>query len=418
MPPPFRVDHIGSLIRPQYLVNARKPFNQVDKSFENYGPGGKEQAEARVNESEKRAIADVIAEQLERGVEPITSGEFERSLFCDGFFESLEGIETKFLNWEPWRKDVPANRPLIKWGLKGRTACIATAPVRWTRSAYLDDWLYVRSLLPEDKWKDVKYTLPSPTWYQVQLRDGSAYERGIYESDEEYLKDIAVAMRQEIMTLYDAGLRLIQIDDPNMTFFCDPDFIAQSEQDGLDVTSLVDLYMRTFNIVLDALPPDLTVAIHLCRGNYTQGVYLNSGGYENIANKLFNSSNFKQYYLEFDSERAGDFTPLRHLPSGKAVVLGVVTTKYAEMEPLDQVKAKVLQAADEIASAQGRTQRQVLDDSLAISPQCGFSSSEQGTGVRMTEEIQWRKLELLRMVAKELWPAGFVDGESLPARNS
>ncbi|KAF2767975.1 methionine synthase, vitamin-B12 independent [Teratosphaeria nubilosa] len=408
MPPPFRVDHIGSLIRPQYLVDARKPFNQIDKSFENYGPGGKEQAEALVRESEKRAIADVIAEQLERGITPITSGEFERSLFSDGFFESLEGIETKSLDWEPWRKDVPANRPLIKWGLKGRTACIATAKVRWTKSAYLNDWLYVRSLLPEEKWKDVKYTLPSPTWYQVQLRDGAAYEKGIYESDEEYLKDIALAMRQEIMTLYDAGLRLIQIDDPNMTFFCDPDFIAQSEQDGLDIPRLIDLYMRTFNLVLHDLPPSLTVGIHLCRGNYTQGIYLNSGGYETIARQLFNAAHFTQYYLEFDSERAGDFSPLRHLPPGKAVVLGVVTTKHADLEAVELVKAKVLRAAGEIAAARGSTPRRVLDDCLAVSPQCGFASSEQGTGVRMTAEIQWRKLELLKMVGRELWPDGDV----------
>lgn len=197
--------------------------------------------------------------------------------------------------------------------------------------------------------------------------------------------------------------RFVQIDDPNMTFFCDPGFIEHQEAEGVDLDALLDLHIKAHNDVLADLPSDLRIGVHLCRGNFPNGIFLGSGAYERIASKLFQDLNYKLFYLEYDSDRAGDFTPLRHLPKDKAVVLGVVTTKHAEMEDIDALKGRVLQAADIIAKGQGTSRDEALQNNIAVSPQCGFASASDGSGVGMSEEIQWKKLELLKALAKDIW---------------
>jgi methionine synthase II (cobalamin-independent) len=230
------------------------------------------------------------------------------------------------------------------------------------------------------------------------------FDPSVYNSEVEMLKDLAMAVRHEIMTLYDAGVRFFQIDDPNMTFFCDPGFIKNQEAEGVDLDAMLDLHIKSHNNVLADLPADLRIGIHLCRGNFPNGIFLGTGAYNKIASKLFRDLDYKLYYLEYDSDRAGDFTPLEHLPKDKAVVLGIVTTKDAKMENVDALKARVVQAADIIAKGQGVSREEALTNNIAISPQCGFASASDGHGVDMSEMLQWKKLELLRDVARDIWP--------------
>lgn len=198
--------------------------------------------------------------------------------------------------------------------------------------------------------------------------------------------------------------RVVQIDDPNLTFFCDPKFIEAQTKESVDLDALLDLYIKSHNDVLVDLPSDLRVGVHLCRGNFPQGVFLGTGTYNKIAAKMFNDLKYDLFYLEYDDiDRIGDFSALRHLPADKAVVLGIVTTKNAELESLDALRNRVFEAADEIAKGQGTSREDALKDCLAVSPQCGFASAAEGFGINMTEDIQWKKLELLRDLAKDIW---------------
>ena len=209
MAPPYRADQVGSLIRPKYLLDARASFVGWLESREQ---GQKEEAsqsdyKKAAKDAEQRAIKEVITEQLKRGILPMSSGEFERPIFYGGFFEALDGLEVKFTPWKNFRPDFPTNRPLLSIpSMTGRDVGVATSKVRYTRSPYLDDWLYIRSLLPEEKWKDVKITLPAPCWWHIQLKDGFAWTAGLYGGDKEFLEDMSACVRQEIMTLYDAGV--------------------------------------------------------------------------------------------------------------------------------------------------------------------------------------------------------------------
>ncbi|TKA72025.1 hypothetical protein B0A55_05734 [Friedmanniomyces simplex] len=409
-PPPFRADQIGSLIRPKYLIEARGELKAgiTDGIFTSFD---RSQRGQQAKDVERKAIAEALETQQGNGFTPLTSGEFERDAFWDGFFESLSGMQIRLVTWDACRTDLPPNRPMIKFGLKGRDACVATTKIQHTRSAYLDDWLLIRSLLPKERWSDVKMTLPSPTWYSMLLKEGRAYDAGVYDSEEGYLMDVASALHQEIVILYNAGLRMVQIDDPNLTNFCDQPFLDRCVEEEVDMDALLDLYIATHNRALHGLPSDLRIGIHMCRGNYPHGLFAASGGYEKIAAKLFQESNYSLFYLEYDTDRAGDFTPLKHLPAEKAVVLGLVTTRdAAKTEHVSDLKDQVLRAADIIAAGQGKTQREALDENLAVSPQCGFASGAENTGVGMTIERQWEKLQLLQDLARKLWPADVGKG--------
>lgn len=417
MAPPFRADQVGSLLRPQSLVEARQnstlPWNRL-----RLGPGAQPSndttttdnddgsaALATLKAEQDRAIRSVVAEQLRRGIVPITTGEFERPIFYGNFFESLSGFTMRHTPLSDFKTDFPTNRPLREWGIEGRDAGYPTAKkVSLEKSAYLDDWLFFRSLLPESEWSRAKITVPPPGWWHIQLKQ--PFDTDLFESDEALLRDLSAAVRKEILTLYDAGLRVVQVDDPNLSFFCDEAFLAASKADGVDLDRLLELYIASHNDAVRGLPSDLAVGLHICRGNFPNGVGLASGSYERIARKLFHESAYKLFYLEFDSPRAGDFAPLRHLPVEKAVVLGVVTTKDAQMEELDVLKERVFSAAEAIAQGQGggRTRDDALRDNLAVSPQCGFASDHAKGGLGMTEERMWEKLELVKRLAEEIWP--------------
>ena len=249
-------------------------------------------------------------------------------------------------------------------------------------------------------------TLPSPTWFHMQLPDGAGYAPGVYHSDADFLSDVSAVMRQEILTLYRAGLRVVQIDDPNMSFYCDQEFIEASRGTGTDLDDLLNLHVKAHNDTIQELPEDMHVGIHLCRGNLPHGLHLASGSYERIAKKMFRELNYKFYCLEFDSPRAGGFEPLRELPVDKAVVLGVVTTKFAELENMEELRVKVLKAADAVAEGQKRTREDALRDNLAVSPQCGFSCTASAGGLGVDMEVMWKKLELVKTLAESIWGKG------------
>ena len=397
MAPQFRAEQIGSLLRPAELLSARKKSDSTTSYAQNLPED--------VKRLTKEAIAAAVQKQLVLSIRPITSGEFERHIFYGGFFENIEGFEVIPELPLPggFRTKFPTTATLMKLGIKTRPGVVATRKIKHVKSPYLEEWETLKGLLNLEQWKDAKLTMPSPTWQHMQLAKGTAYSSSVYSSDKDYFADLAAAFRAEFAALYSAGLRSIQIDDPNLTFFMTDEFLEGCVADGIDSDKLLDLYIWAHNACLVDVPEDLHIGIHLCRGNMASSTHVVSGSYERIAKRIFQGLNYETYYLEYDSERAGDFEPLRHLPVGKNVVLGVVSTKNPKMESLDDLVCKVESAADVIARGQGKTMEAVVQASLGVSPQCGFASMSQGGGVGFTEERMWEKLVLVRDVARKIW---------------
>ncbi|KAI0178632.1 UROD/MetE-like protein [Hypoxylon sp. FL1284] len=399
MAPPFRADHIGSLLRPQSLLEARSSLSSPSQMYSLDIPQS-------IKDAEARAIREVVQEQIDRGVRPITDGEYARHIYYGGFFEMLSGFEARpnLPIPDAFRTDFPTTTGLARMGATTRAAVICTGKIEYKESPYLAEWLELRNSLPEHLWGEAKFTIPAPNYQHIQLRPGTAYtaESG-YTSDEEYFADLARCYAAEFQTLYDAGLRNVQVDDPHLTYFCSAQFLGGCAKDGTDADALLALYARTHGRLLAGAPPGLHVGMHLCRGNMAGSTHWVSGSYERIARALFNETGYSTYYLEFDdAERAGGFEPLRFLPPGKNVVLGLVSTKKPELEDPAEVRAKIAAAAAVIAEAQGVGIEEALD-CLAVSPQCGFSSSSLAGGKGVTMERMWEKLQLVRDVAREVW---------------
>lgn len=406
MPPAFRADHVGSLLRPQALLDARNA-KSYDTTY------SAQQTEV-IREAELSAVKLAIDEQIKRNIRPITNGEYPRAIFYSGLFENLSGMTTfdALPVPEAFRTDFPTTTGLLKqFGLKTRSSVIATGPIQYDESKppYIDEWMQLRDLLPKELWSQAKITIPAPSWQHIQLKPGTAYTRDSgYEDDEAYFKDLAKCYTKTIEALYEAGCRFVQIDDPHLTYFCDEGFLAGCQKDRTDTDALLDLYIKVYSWIIEPLAKytDLRTGMHLCRGNMVGSTHWVSGGYEKIAKKLFNdTTGIDTFFLEFDdAERAGGFEPLRFLPRGRNVVLGLVSTKTGEIEDKDTIVNKVMQAAEVIAQGWGQSHQQVLQEALAISPQCGFSSHAMKGGLGMTWEKQWQKLELLRDVSLAVWP--------------
>ncbi|KAF7540570.1 hypothetical protein G7054_g1267 [Neopestalotiopsis clavispora] len=387
MAPLFRADQVGSLIRPQHLLEA-------------YGA----KDEAVLQTTIKEAIGTIVKKQLDLSIRPITSGEYERTAFYKGFYEQLQGIESRTAQLpEDFRPNIPVIDGMLRVGVKQVEASIATGKIKWTRPAYLDAWNMIKAELPEQEWKNCKIALPSPTFNHIWLRNGTAYSTDVYASNRDFFADVAVAYRAEIEVLYDAGLRNIQIDDPQLTYFILESFKEGIRQENVDPGELLDTYVWVLNEIVKDRPSDLFVGIHLCRGNMP-GVNTGflEGSYEKIAEKLLGELDFDTFYLEFDDARSGTFDPLRFLPRGKSVTLGLISTKTPDMENIEDIQKRVRDAAGVIAAAQKRSAEEVIEDSLAISPQCGFASAHYGRNVG-TEERMWEKLVLVRDAARSIW---------------
>lgn len=397
MAPLFRNDQIGSLIRPASLMQARG-----EQSI--YADALSDDLKAKT----QAAIATVVQKQLDLGVRPITSGEYERTIFYSNFFENLGGMErcTGLRLPEDVRRCLPTWDGLMRLGRRTREACIATGRIQHVESPNLPAWEMLKAATPPERWADCKISLPSVAWEHLQMPPGKAWAAGSpYTSDREYLADMAAAYRRELQVLYDAGLRSVQIDDPNLTFFVDQGFRKALREDEVDPDELLDLYVWAHNEAIRDHPADMHVGIHLCRGNLPgpKGSGFVSGSYEAIAERVLGRLHHDTLYLEFDDiEASGSFESLRHVPRGKNVVLGLVTTKRPDMEDLDTLVGRVHEAAKVIAGGQGRSAEEVLMDTLAVSPQCGFSSSVYNKGVG-SEDKMWEKLILVRDVALKVW---------------
>ncbi|CAG9982722.1 unnamed protein product [Clonostachys byssicola] len=393
MAPRFRMDQIGSLIRPHSLLDVRKDLDIYSGELS-------EVQLAATNE----AIAHAVHKQLDLSIRPITSGEYERTGFFSGFFESLDGMEVNrhFRIPQDFRTELPTTQHMAKLGVNTFPAVVAKGKIKHVTPAYVSGWNLLRATLPPQLWKDCKITMPSITWQHMQLAPGVAYDLSVYKTDAEYLSDLAAAFRRETQMLYDGGLRSIQVDDPHLTYFVSENFKNGLQQDGEDPDKLLDLYIWAHNETIKDRPEDLHMGIHLCRGNIPGTGGFLEGSYDSIAEKVLTQLNYDTFYLEFDDARSGSFDCLKHLPIGKNMVLGIVSTKHPELEDLKVLEGRVHEAARAIAAGQGRSPKEVLADSLAVSPQCGFASFEKNLGVA-SEERMWEKLSLVRNVANLVW---------------
>jgi methionine synthase II (cobalamin-independent) len=387
----FHADHIGSLIRPQNLSETQ---NRADAG------------QATPDElllAQKTAMSDIVQKQLDNGVKALTSGEFDRKYYFSGFFEKLGGFrEIQTVPWEITRLSAPPIAALKKAGKRYPMVAVCDGKIEYKESPYLENWRLLKETVPEEKWGECKFTMPPPCYFHLRLAPGQCYDTSVYKDDDEFFADLSKAYRQELKTLYDDGLRNVQIDDPTLAYFCSDEMIEALGKDGIDAEKLFESYLKAHNDCIADRPADLHVGLHVCRGNFSKSMHFSEGSYEKIAERFFTTLNYDTFFLEYDDPRSGGFEPLRFLPPHKNVVLGVVTTKDPELEDAEALKTKVREAAQIIAEGQGRSVDEAMD-SIGISPQCGFASVAIGAD-GMTEEKMFAKLRLVQDVAKELWP--------------
>jgi len=348
MKPPFRADQVGSLLRPPGLAEARK---RRDISFQ------------------QDAIRDVVARQEAIGLQGITDGEFSRDWWHLDFLAQLEGVALK-TNPGPKFGGTEEQPPIP----------VVTGKVSYSREIMLEDFRFLKSCTS----RTAKFTIPSPS--MLHLRAGRA---GIaYEDMEEFWSDAAAAYRAAIAAFAAAGCSYLQLDDVAFAYLCDPKIRDNCRRNGDDPDALPRTYAATINRALQGRPPGMAITMHTCRGNF-KSAWVAEGGYEPVAEAMFSCA-VDGFFMEFDSARAGGFEPLRLLPRGKKAVLGLVTSKSPELESKSHLKMRIDEAAKFVP----------LED-LCLSPQCGFSSTHHGN--RLTEDEQWRKLERVIEVAKEVW---------------
>jgi 5-methyltetrahydropteroyltriglutamate--homocysteine methyltransferase len=364
--PPFRADHVGSFLRPKALIEARDA----------YRAGTIDAAALRV--AEDAAIRDVVRFQEELGLQGITDGEFRRTYFHTDFLLRLDGVEeaggTQVKFHQHGGKALEYAPPVMK----------ITGKVTHARDIQRADYEFLASCTT----RTPKVTIPSPT--MLHFRGGrDAIDVATYPDLEDFYADLAAAYRAEIASLADAGCRYLQLDDTNLAYLCDTTQRENARKRGMDPDELPRLYARLINESIRDRPDDMTVCVHLCRGNFRSS-WAAEGGYEPVAEVLFNELAIDGYFLEYDDPRSGDFAPLRFLPKGKTVVLGLVTTKLGDLETADDVKHRIDEAA-----------RFAPLDQLALSPQCGFSSTVHGNDIEV--EQQAAKLRLVLDVARDVW---------------
>ncbi len=398
MAPPFRAEHMGSLLRPEPLLAAREAVRE-----------GKTPEEAGLPETEATAVADVVQLQRELGFRALGDGEFVRTRFWGLMWDEFDGT-TRLQDAEAsmFRLYHPDVVSLIEPGrqVMPGDSVIAGAKLRHNPAksvSNLHELRLVQAALPEASWPDIKLTMITPAWFHMRYKQGRAYTPEAYASDAEYFADVAAVYQAELAQLYAAGLRNVQFDDPGLAYFCSDKFrdgwAADPDNIGT-VDDLLDAYIKLYNDSIAAAPADLHTGVHLCRGNFIGGRHFAEGGYDVIAKRLFQTLNVNTFYLEYDTARAGGFEPLKFLPPNKNVVVGAISTKLRTLEDKDEVKARILQAAQFVAEGRGQTVEEALK-SIAISPQCGFSTHE--SGYPLSADDQRKKLALVRQIADEIW---------------
>jgi 5-methyltetrahydropteroyltriglutamate--homocysteine methyltransferase len=369
--PPFRADHVGSLRRPERLMQARERILGAHDLDHNFGPHDS----AELREIENECIVEVVRLQEAAGLRSVTDGEFRRRIWWSEFPLSLAGIDGNYRGPTTEFRDqsghtVPTPRIEV------------SAPIRWRRSVNVEPFRFLNSVVNTGT---PKVTLPAPqTVYFYASRD--TISREVYPDLAQFWSDLADAYIAELRALADAGCTYVQLDT---SCLCDERQRAKLALRGDDPDALLGTYAAAINRILRARPAGMTIAMHTCRGNY-QGHWMAEGGYDPIAARVFNEIGVDAFFLEYDTPRAGSFAPLRFMPRDKTVVLGLVSTKTAELESPEVLKRRIEEAA-----------KYVPLENLCLSPQCGFSSNYLGNPVTIEDER--RKLELVVRVAEDVW---------------
>ena len=366
--PPFRADHVGSLLRPAALKQARAKRERGEITAE------------ELKTIEDREIEAVIRKQEEAGLRSVTDGEFRRAFWNYDFLGQLDGVEA-YLGERKIKFQGPQPKPMMLRVI-GKLGGYRAHPM-------IEHFKFVAAHAKATTNKATpKMTMPSPSSLHFRYgRDAVPVE--IYPDMDDFYRDLGEGYRKALRAFSDAGCRYLQLDEVNFTYLCDPKLRAFVANRGEDPETLPHVYARMINAALSDVAPDVTKAMHLCRGNF-QSTFVASGGYEPVAEILFNEINIDAYFMEYDSDRAGGFAPLRFVPKGKTVVLGLVTSKSGTLESKEELKRRIDQAA-----------RYIDLDQLCLSPQCGFASTEEGN--ILAEDEQWAKLRRIVEVADEVW---------------
>ena len=368
MNPPFRADHVGSLLRPPELLAARAQHRAGTLTA------------GQLKQLEDAAILEVVRQQEQLGLQAVTDGEFRRTLWHLDFLR-------QFTNVEVARSPVKVNFHTEHGDIeRAPSALRVTGPLARPYPIFVEHYRYLHSIargLP-------KLTIPSPSILAFSPRRPGRHRPPVPHPDlAQFYADLARVYAEEVADLGAAGCRYLQLDEVNFAYLCDPKLRREVQSYGEDPDQLPHTYARLINAAISSRPADMAVCMHLCRGNF-EGAWLAEGGYEPVAELLFNEINVTGYFLEYDSARAGDFAPLRLLPKGKTVVLGLVSSKRGALESKDELRRRIDEAAKFVPLEQ-----------LALSPQCGFASGERGN--KLTQEEQFAKLALVVEVAREVW---------------
>ncbi len=361
--PPFRADHVGSILRTAPVKQARAQHEKGEITA------------TQLKAVEDREIEKIIKKQEEVGLQLATDGEFRRAWWHFDFFSMLDGVELYELDHGIQFQGVQTKMQSIK----------VTGKIGFSNHPMLEHFKFLKAhtkVMP-------KMTIPAPSVMHFRLEPG-AVSKDFYASRDAIFDDLAMAYQKAIMAFYDAGCRYLQWDDTAWAYLCSKDELKKAKDRGLDVDHLQETYTACINKALEAKPADMTITTHVCRGNF-RSTWISSGGYEPVAANMLGKCNYDGYFLEYDSERAGGFEPLRFLPKGnKIIVLGLVTSKSGRLEPRDDLKKRIDEAAKIVPLEQ-----------LALSPQCGFASTEEGNV--LAEEEQWAKLKMIVELSKEVW---------------
>jgi 5-methyltetrahydropteroyltriglutamate--homocysteine methyltransferase len=360
--PPFRADHVGSLLRPAALKEARA-----------------ERAKGEISAADLKAVEDreierIIKKQEEVGLQAVTDGEFRRSWWHLDFLWGLDGVERHAMEGGIAFAGVNTRAEGIK----------VTGRVGFYGHPMIEHYKFVAAhtkVMP-------KITIPAPSAIYGRPMP-TPIDRSIYPNNDAFFHDVGQAYRKAVRAFADAGCRYLQLDEVFIAMLCDEKYRQQMRDRGDDPERLGEIYGDMINVAMSDIPPDMTITMHMCRGNY-KSTYMGAGGYEAVQEILFNKINVHGYFMEYDDARSGGFEPLRRLPKGKQVVLGIVTTKSGRLEGKDDLKRRIDEAA-----------KFAPLDQLCLSGQCGFASTEEGN--ILTEDEQWAKLARIVEVAEEVW---------------
>ncbi|RFU66642.1 5-methyltetrahydropteroyltriglutamate--homocysteine S-methyltransferase [Peribacillus glennii] len=357
----FRADQVGSLLRSDVIKKARLQRANGEISLE------------QLRKIEDEEIARIVLKQKDAGLQAVTDGEFRRAWWHFDFLENLVGVDGFWSgNGIQFQQKQTKSR-----GIK------VTSKLDFGNHPMLEDYKYLHRVAEDHV---AKFTIPSPS----MLHFRGEIDKSVYQDEEEFFDDLAKTYKKGIQAFYDAGCRYLQLDDTSWAYLCSEEQKEQLRAKGTDPDHLIKMYLHTLNKAIADRPDDLKITMHICRGNF-RSTWISSGGYEPVAEQLFGHLDIDGFFLEYDNDRSGGFEPLRFVNrSDLNIVLGLVTSKFGELESKDEIKKRIEEAAQFVNL-----------DQLCLSPQCGFASTEEGN--LLTEEQQWAKLQHVVEISREVW---------------